>query len=367
MTSARPIWTPCSRREAEGGGGSRHVITVLSYQLGADPEKGRRCHRADPLPRPSAAAAGMLEIAATASSSSSALAKGLAMLSSLRRRAPRVDARRDGHGARAAAHDGLSHGADAAGAGYLVTDPRAGATASGRRFIASTYLSEGYAELVAIARPYLESLVEETGESATLAVDVDGVAVCVDMVDSSAAAQARGGRGPHHRRHGKRARQDVSLPPSPTRSASASLDSPLERLTPETITEPEELRRVARGARQGVAFDIEERNAAPAPWPRPSGTRRQRHRQHRRHRADRAVRAGPAGDCVRRRQGRAASLLGVLRVSAASGAATAGLDLGPLGCRGLAARRAAHLDAGDYRTLEIAAYALPCGCVSAKI
>ena len=69
-------------------------------------------------------------------------------------------------------------------AGYLVTDPQSGRYRLGPALIASTYLSEGYAELVGIARPYLESLVEETGESATLAVDVDGVAVCVDMVDS---------------------------------------------------------------------------------------------------------------------------------------------------------------------------------------
>ncbi len=69
-------------------------------------------------------------------------------------------------------------------AGYLVTDPQSGRYRLGPALIAATYLSEGYAELVAIARPYLESLVEQTGESATLAVDVDGVAVCVDMVDS---------------------------------------------------------------------------------------------------------------------------------------------------------------------------------------
>ena len=69
-------------------------------------------------------------------------------------------------------------------AGYLVTDEASGKYRLGPALLAATYLSEGYADLVAIARPYLESLVEQTGESATLAVEVDGVAVCVAMLDS---------------------------------------------------------------------------------------------------------------------------------------------------------------------------------------
>ena len=48
-------------------------------------------------------------------------------------------------------------------AGYLVTDPQSGRYRLGPALLASTYLSEGYADLVGIARPYLESLVDETG------------------------------------------------------------------------------------------------------------------------------------------------------------------------------------------------------------
>ena len=40
-------------------------------------------------------------------------------------------------------------------AGYLVTDPQSGRYRLGPALLAATYLSEGYAELVAIARPYL--------------------------------------------------------------------------------------------------------------------------------------------------------------------------------------------------------------------
>ena len=67
-------------------------------------------------------------------------------------------------------------------AGYLVHDTVTGRYHLGPSMLAATYLAESYAQVASIARPYLESLVENTGESATLAVEIDGVAVCVDMV-----------------------------------------------------------------------------------------------------------------------------------------------------------------------------------------
>ena len=145
-------------------------------------------------------------------------------------------------------------------AGYLVTDPQSGRYRLGPALLASTYLSEGYAELVAIARPYLESLVEETGESATLAVDVDGVAVCVDMVDSPRPhkREVAVGRviGDTANAHGKMYAASMS-----DADRERLLAAPHERLTPRTITDPEELAAELRRVRdEGVAFDIEERN-----------------------------------------------------------------------------------------------------------
>jgi DNA-binding IclR family transcriptional regulator len=145
-------------------------------------------------------------------------------------------------------------------AGYLVTDPHSGRYRLGPALLASTYLSEGYAELVAIARPYLESLVEETGESATLAVDVDGVAVCVDMVDSPRPhkREVAVGRviGDTANAHGKM--YAAGLPDADRRRI---LAMPHERLTPRTITDPQELaEELDRVREEGVAFDIEERN-----------------------------------------------------------------------------------------------------------
>jgi DNA-binding IclR family transcriptional regulator len=144
--------------------------------------------------------------------------------------------------------------------GYLVTDAVSGRYRLGPAMLAATYLSEGYAELVAIARPYLEALVEETGESATLAVDVDGVAVCVDMVDSSRPhkREVAVGRviGDTANAHGK-----MFSASRPDDERARIIAQPHARLTPRTITDPDELAAELQRAReQGVAFDLEERN-----------------------------------------------------------------------------------------------------------
>jgi DNA-binding IclR family transcriptional regulator len=145
-------------------------------------------------------------------------------------------------------------------AGYLVTDPQSGRYRLGPALLASTYLSEGYAELVGIARPYLESLVDVTGESATLAVDVEGVAVCVDMLDSPRPhkRQVAVGRviGDTANAHGK-----MYAAALPDEERERLLALPHERLTPRTITDPEELAAELERVRdEGVAFDIEERD-----------------------------------------------------------------------------------------------------------
>ena len=145
-------------------------------------------------------------------------------------------------------------------AGYLVSDAQSGRYRLGPALLASTYLSEGYAELVAIARPYLESLVEDTGESATLAVDVDGVAVCVAMVDSPRPhkREVAVGRviGDTANAHGK---MYAAFMPEADRARLLAV--PHQRLTPRTITDPGELAaELERVHDEGVAFDIEERN-----------------------------------------------------------------------------------------------------------
>lgn len=145
-------------------------------------------------------------------------------------------------------------------AGYLVTDAQSGRYRLGPSLLASTYLSQGYSELVAIARPYLQALVDETGESATLAVDVDAVAVCVEMVDSPRPhkREVAVGRviGDTANAHGK----IYAAFKSPS-ERDRLLAAPHAKVTSRTITDPEALAaELARVREEGVAFDIEERN-----------------------------------------------------------------------------------------------------------
>ena len=159
-------------------------------------------------------------------------------------------------------------------AGYLVTDSQSGRYRLGPALIASTYLSEGYAELVAIARPYLESLVEETGESATLAVDVDGVAVCVDMVDSPRPhkREVAVGRviGDTANAHGKMyaAVHAGRGPRAP------SLRAPRASHAPDDHRPGGARRQSCSGcATRGSPSTSRSATSARAPWPRRSGTR----------------------------------------------------------------------------------------------
>jgi DNA-binding IclR family transcriptional regulator len=143
---------------------------------------------------------------------------------------------------------------------YLVRDPVTNHYHLGPALLATMYLSGGYAELAAIVRPYLLDLAEKTGEAVTLAIEFDGVAVSVDMVDTP-----------------RPLRREVAIGRIIGDTASANgkifaafktgderediLARPHPQLTPQTITDPpalaEELDRVAR---EDVAFDIEERN-----------------------------------------------------------------------------------------------------------
>ena len=57
--------------------------------------------------------------------------------------------------------------------------------------------------------PICTELAEKTGEAATLAIEVDGVAVERRHGRHRPSLPARGGAGPHHRRHGQRQRQGL--------------------------------------------------------------------------------------------------------------------------------------------------------------
>jgi DNA-binding IclR family transcriptional regulator len=143
---------------------------------------------------------------------------------------------------------------------YLVRDPVTSRYHLGPALLATTYISETYSELVAIARPYLRDLAAVTGESATLAVEVDGVAVSVDTVDTTRPfrREVAQGRiiGDTANAHGK-----VFAAFKSEAEVAEILALPRTQITPHTITDPEILAaELARVEREGIAFDLEERN-----------------------------------------------------------------------------------------------------------
>jgi len=122
------------------------------------------------------------------------------------------------------------------------------------------YLSAGFSELVRVARPYLEALSRETAESVTLAVDVDGVAVGVDMVDTARPFKRRMALGTIigdlANSSGK-----IFCAFMSTEERQRILAAPHPQLTQFTITDPEKLaEELDHIRRDGLAFDLEERD-----------------------------------------------------------------------------------------------------------
>ena len=102
---------------------------------------------------------------------------------------------------------------------FLVRDTTTNQYHLGPAAITMAYVAEDNSEFVEHARPYLEELLEGTGESVTLAVPVDGVPVCVSIVNSTRPFQRQSRTGPHHRRPGLGARQDLHCVRPPERRA----------------------------------------------------------------------------------------------------------------------------------------------------
>ena len=201
-------------------------------------------------------------------------------------------------------------------AGYLVTDDASGKYRLGPALLAATYLSEGYADLVALARPYLESLVEQTEESVTLAVEVDGVAVCVAMLDSPRPhrREVAVGRviGDTANSHGK-----MFAACKPDAEQGAHRQAPVhERHTVHTITEPRRARaHVGGGETRGRR--LRHRGARHRHLLRGRSGARSDGRGHRdagRRRADGPLRPGGEGRLRGRRQGHRGRVLRLLRV-----------------------------------------------------
>ena len=143
---------------------------------------------------------------------------------------------------------------------YLVRDPITNRYHLGPALLATMYLSGGYAELAAIVRPYLQELTEKTGEASTLAIEVDGVAVSVDMVETTRPLRREVAIG---RIIGDTASANGKVFAAFKTGAERAeiLARPHPALTPHTITEPQVLARdLDQVVADGVAVDAEERN-----------------------------------------------------------------------------------------------------------
>jgi IclR family transcriptional regulator, pca regulon regulatory protein len=140
---------------------------------------------------------------------------------------------------------------------FLVRDTTTNHYHLGPAAITMAYVAEDYSEFVEHARPYLEELLERTGESVTLAVPVDGVPVCVSIVNSPRPFQREiaPGRiiGDLASVHGK-----IFTAFAPPEQRAAILAQKRRQHTPRTVVDPEELERELESvAAEDVAYDEE--------------------------------------------------------------------------------------------------------------
>jgi DNA-binding IclR family transcriptional regulator len=142
-------------------------------------------------------------------------------------------------------------------ADYLVRDTTTNQYHLGPAAISMAYVAEDYSEFVEHARPYLEELLERTGESVTLAVPVDGVPVCVGILNSTRPFQRQAAPG--------RIVGDMAAVHTKIFTAFASSDRRAAVLaqkrrkhTPRTVTDPDALAlELERVVDDGVAYDEE--------------------------------------------------------------------------------------------------------------
>jgi DNA-binding IclR family transcriptional regulator len=140
---------------------------------------------------------------------------------------------------------------------FLVRDPATNRYRLGPSVLAMGYVSDNHSGFVAAARPFLEALVKETGESVTLAVEVDGYPVCVDIINTTRPFKRRTapGRilGDINTVHGK-----IFAAFKTPEERDAILSGPRQQFTPHSITDRSILEsELDRVVTENVAYDLE--------------------------------------------------------------------------------------------------------------
>jgi len=140
---------------------------------------------------------------------------------------------------------------------FLVRDPSTNRYRLGPATLAMCYVSDDQSGFVGAARPYLEALVAETGESVTLAVEVDGYPVCLDILNTTRPfkRQTAPGRilGDIATVHGK-----IFAAFKTPAEREVILAKPRSRPTPKTVTDLDQIRaELEQVKKDGVAYDME--------------------------------------------------------------------------------------------------------------
>ncbi len=139
---------------------------------------------------------------------------------------------------------------------FLVRDSTTNRYRLGPAALTMAYVSEDNSDLVNLARPFLQALLEETGESVTLAIEVDDIPVCIDILNTTrpflrqtAPGRIIGMASVHFKLFAA-----FKSPEEQERILARAVP----QLTPYTVTDPaliaQELKQIAR---DDVAFDME--------------------------------------------------------------------------------------------------------------
>lgn len=143
-------------------------------------------------------------------------------------------------------------------AGFLAFDPGSHTYRVGSRLVPIGLLASSQAHLVAAARPRLEALAAQTGETAILAIERDMASIIVDMVATSRPFKPTLPIGRVDTDFGN-AHSKLFVAFADERSRLQVLSRPLPKVTPRTITDPALFAvEIDRIVREGVAYDIEE-------------------------------------------------------------------------------------------------------------
>lgn len=140
---------------------------------------------------------------------------------------------------------------------FLVRNPSTNHYRLGPALLSLCYVADDQSAFVEAARPHLESLVKETGESVTLAVEVDGYPVCVSIINTTRPfkRQTAPGRilGDIGTVHGK-----IFAAFKSDAERQAILAKPRSYTTPYTVTDVDQIiAELDQIAKNDVAYDAE--------------------------------------------------------------------------------------------------------------